>query len=262
MNGPIISITKEMILESEKYFRIKLINSLAGIRQAVLIGTKSKTGQENVAVFNSLIHLGANPPLFGFISRPDVVDRDTLENIKETKSYTLNLIDKKFVKEAHQTSARYPKDVSEFEAAGFTPEYLEASFAPFVQEAEIRVAMKLQQILPIEINNTTMIIGSIESVQIPKYRLADDGLINPENLLLSGGLDAYYSSKFLEQLPYAKLKSKCALKNVKKENRPFKICPVCNKEFHWRKKWERNWSNVIYCSEKCISNKNTINKKP
>ena len=39
-----------------------------------------------------------------------------------------------------------------------------------------------------------------------------------------------------------------------KEN---KICKVCNKPFSWRKKWERDWENVIYCSERCRRNKET-----
>ncbi|HBW99235.1 MAG TPA: DUF2256 domain-containing protein, partial [Pseudoalteromonas sp.] len=33
-------------------------------------------------------------------------------------------------------------------------------------------------------------------------------------------------------------------------------CPVCNKPFAWRKKWQRDWDNVIYCSERCKRNKN------
>ena len=102
----ILSLSLEDISKTEKLYRTKLINSLAGIRQVALIGTKSKDGQENVAIFNSLIHLGAHPPLIGFISRPDSVERDTLRNIKETESYTLNFIDKKWLKEGHQTSAR------------------------------------------------------------------------------------------------------------------------------------------------------------
>lgn len=200
----ILNINKELILESEKLFRTKLINSLAGIRQVALIGTKSKNGQENAAIFNSLIHLGAHPPLFGFISRPDSVERDTLENIKITGSYTLNYIDKKWLKEAHQTSARYPKEQSEFEATGLTPQYLDDCFAPFVQEAEIKIEMKFQEIVDIEINNTKMIIGSIERIHIPKDRVAEDGLVKPYDLLLSGGLDAYYTSEFLKKMPYAK----------------------------------------------------------
>ncbi|MEC7891630.1 MAG: DUF2256 domain-containing protein [Pseudomonadota bacterium] len=34
-----------------------------------------------------------------------------------------------------------------------------------------------------------------------------------------------------------------------------KICKVCKKPFSWRKKWERDWENVIYCSERCRRNK-------
>lgn len=36
---------------------------------------------------------------------------------------------------------------------------------------------------------------------------------------------------------------------------PSKICSVCNKNFNWRKKWEKNWDNVRYCSEKCKRSK-------
>ena len=34
-----------------------------------------------------------------------------------------------------------------------------------------------------------------------------------------------------------------------------KICKVCKKSFSWRKKWERDWGNVLYCSERCKRNK-------
>ena len=34
-----------------------------------------------------------------------------------------------------------------------------------------------------------------------------------------------------------------------------KICKVCKKPFSWRKKWERDWGNVLYCSERCKRNK-------
>ncbi len=204
MSEELLIIDEKILAESEKLFCTKLINSLAGIRSVALIGTKSKSGEENLAIFNSLIHLGANPALFGLITRPDWVERHTLENILETKSYTLNFIDKKWRKKAHQTSARYPKQISEFDAVNLTPEYFGNCFSPFVLEAEIKVEMKFEQILDIEINGTKMIIGSIQKIILPKNRVEEDGLVNFENILLSGGLDAYYDSNFLEQLPYAK----------------------------------------------------------
>lgn len=33
--------------------------------------------------------------------------------------------------------------------------------------------------------------------------------------------------------------------------RPTKICAACGRPFTWRKKWERDWERVKYCSERC-----------
>ena len=41
----------------------------------------------------------------------------------------------------------------------------------------------------------------------------------------------------------------------KKSDLPVKICPVCCREFRWRKKWEKIWDEVKYCSKKCRDNK-------
>ncbi|MCA0154200.1 DUF2256 domain-containing protein [Winogradskyella vincentii] len=41
------------------------------------------------------------------------------------------------------------------------------------------------------------------------------------------------------------------MRGVKKQHLPEKICPVCKRPFTWRKKWEKDWENVKYCSEKC-----------
>ncbi len=41
------------------------------------------------------------------------------------------------------------------------------------------------------------------------------------------------------------------MRGVKKENLPEKICLTCKRPFEWREKWEKNWNNVKYCSDKC-----------
>ncbi|MBE66318.1 MAG: hypothetical protein CMQ30_06580 [Gammaproteobacteria bacterium] len=30
-----------------------------------------------------------------------------------------------------------------------------------------------------------------------------------------------------------------------------KICKTCSRSFTWRKKWQRDWDNVYYCSKRC-----------
>ncbi|WP_127138457.1 DUF2256 domain-containing protein [Flagellimonas oceanensis] len=42
----------------------------------------------------------------------------------------------------------------------------------------------------------------------------------------------------------------------KKPHLPTKTCPVCERPFAWRKKWAKDWEQVIYCSERCRKNKN------
>ncbi|MAO16354.1 DUF2256 domain-containing protein [Muricauda ruestringensis] len=42
----------------------------------------------------------------------------------------------------------------------------------------------------------------------------------------------------------------------KKPHLPTKLCPVCKRPFAWRKKWAKDWEQVIYCSERCRKNKN------
>jgi hypothetical protein len=45
------------------------------------------------------------------------------------------------------------------------------------------------------------------------------------------------------------------MKKVKKTNLPQKICLVCQRPFSWRKKWEKSWEEVKYCSERCRNQK-------
>ncbi|MBP6496687.1 MAG: DUF2256 domain-containing protein [Psychrobacter sp.] len=47
----------------------------------------------------------------------------------------------------------------------------------------------------------------------------------------------------------------------KKVNLPQKICPVCQRPFSWRKKWEKDWEQVIYCSDKCRRGKRATKLK-
>ncbi len=199
-------LKKDDIELLDQRYRTSFINSLAGFRQAVLVGTKSQCGNTNLAIFNSLIHLGAHPALFGLISRPDIVQRDTLQNILETKVYTLNYIRSTAYQKAHQTSARYDKSISEFEEVGFKEFYHPSCYAPFVEDAVVKIAMQFEESIPIVLNGTLLIIGSIMQVEIDTSIVGKDGFValSEADILISQGLDAYFVSQPLGRLPYAK----------------------------------------------------------
>lgn len=41
------------------------------------------------------------------------------------------------------------------------------------------------------------------------------------------------------------------MREVAKSDLPEKLCAACGRPFRWRKKWERDWDAVRYCSEAC-----------
>jgi flavin reductase (DIM6/NTAB) family NADH-FMN oxidoreductase RutF len=190
----------------EQRYRTTLVNSLAGHKQVVLVGTVSGEGTSNLAIFNSVVHIGANPAYYGFICRPDTVKRDTLENILATQSYTFNYVRSEDFVKAHQTSARYAAHVSEFEAVGFTCEWKDNLTAPFVKEAVVKMALKLEDKIPIRLNNTLLIVGSIQYIEAEENIIGEDGFaaLEKASVLTCAGLDAYYEPKFLGRLSYAK----------------------------------------------------------
>jgi len=82
---------------------------------------------------------GANPPLLGLLMRPLPDERHTYRNIRRTGCFTVNHVTEGILRKAHQTSARYPEEVSEFDACGLTPEFLGIHTAPYVNEATIKI---------------------------------------------------------------------------------------------------------------------------
>ncbi len=190
----------------EQRYRAMFINSLGGFKSLCLIGTRSGAGLSNLAIFNSFVHIGANPPLFGFIVRPDSVERHTLSNIIEMGSFTLNHVRVDFYRQAHQTGARYPADVSEFEATGLTEETLPGYYPPFVQESYVKIGADFRQKIDLEINGTSLVIGEITYVSCPADCLMPDGFVDLERAgtITGAGLDSYHTTERLSRLPYPK----------------------------------------------------------
>lgn len=194
------------IEQMEKQARINLMNSLGGFKSICLIGTQDLAGQTNVAIFSSIIHIGSQPPLFGFISRPAAVERNTLSNILETGLYTLNHINESIFRQAHQTSARYDKNVSEFDATGLTIDYKNNFNAPFVAESNIQLALEFKEKIDIQSNGTVLVIGQVVGIYYPENCLLSDGFLDIEKAetITCSGLDSYHITKRLDRLSYAK----------------------------------------------------------
>lgn len=191
-----------------KIFKINLINSCSGFKSANLIGSISKEGVPNVAVFSSVIHLGSNPPTLGFILRPTTVPRNTYKNIKETGTFTINHIHEDIIEDAHHTSAKYPEEISEFDVTALEEDYKENCKAPFVKNAPVQIKMKYIEEIHVPSNDVLLIVSQIEELYIHDALLQEDGLINLSkgNVATINGLDTYAIPKFKKQLSYQRPK--------------------------------------------------------
>ncbi|MFM8916349.1 MAG: flavin oxidoreductase, partial [Bacteroidota bacterium] len=65
MNSAEQHISQEGLQQMNSRKRGLFMNSLAGYRPVILVGTVSNEGVANLAIFNSLIHFGADPALWG-----------------------------------------------------------------------------------------------------------------------------------------------------------------------------------------------------
>jgi flavin reductase (DIM6/NTAB) family NADH-FMN oxidoreductase RutF len=194
------------IMMMEKQKRVHFVNSLGGFKSVALVGTVDALGNENLSIFSSVFHIGANPPLIGLIFRPSPPERDTMNNILSTGFYTINHINEKIYRQSHQTSARYEASVSEFEVTRLTSDYKNNFLAPFVAESQIQMGIAFREKVDLNINNTTLIIGEITDVYLPTDCLLEDGFINLEkaNTITCSGLDCYHKTVQLDRLSYAK----------------------------------------------------------
>ena len=189
-----------------RFYRTNFVNSLSGFKPVSLIGTTHASGEFNLAIFSNIVHLGADPTLIGFINRPREAAPHTLTNIEQNSFYTINHISSKFLDKAHQTSAKYPKQVSEFEMVGLTPEVKVNFKAPFVKESQVQYAMELVEVVPIKHNNTFLVVGKMIHAFVEPSYVGEDGFINlvKAQSVVSMGLDGYCKATALHRFYYAK----------------------------------------------------------
>lgn len=201
-----VHISTDDLDAMEKRFRALFVNSLAGFKSANLVGTQDAEGNTNLAIVSSVVHLGADPALMAMIARPNTTRRDTLDNIRATGSYTFNHISPAMVKQAHQTSARYPKHVSEFDAVDLQWEHSEAVTAPYVVGSPLAIGMQLEEIQHLAINGTELVIGRIIEIRMQEDAIGTDGFVDIEALgsITVSSLDSYHSTRSLGRLSYAK----------------------------------------------------------
>lgn len=199
-------ITQEDLSGMDRFYRMNLINSISGFKQPFLVGTIDGRNRTNLGLFNSLVHIGAQPARLGFFIRPLTVPRHTYHNILERKYFTINLVAEEHIDACHQASADYPWGVSEFDKTGLTPVFSESHIAPYVAQSTIRLGMQLEEEQKLACNGNILIVGKVIEIYLPENSILPNGSVDIIGQKTAGviGLDTYFTSEIKKVLPYAR----------------------------------------------------------
>lgn len=201
-----LEFTKNQIQDMNKIKRLNLINSCTGYKSANLIVTKSKSGLSNLAVFSSVTHIGSNPPMISFITRPLSVKRDTYNNLKEFPFFTINHVTESIIQDAHHTSASYDETISEFDKTNLIEEFKDNCEVGFVKNSPIQLYCKFINEYHIQENDTVLIIASIENLFFDKKLLHNDYWLQLDRakVVTINGLDGYALPLLIDRFEYAR----------------------------------------------------------
>lgn len=188
--------------------RLNLINSCTGYKSANLIATISNEGRTNVAVFSSVTHLGSDPALISFTLRPTTVPRHTYKNIKEYGYFSVNHITVEQIADAHQTSAAYPEEISEFDQTKLEPIYHNDCPVPFVKGSPVKLLCKYMNEYLIQENGCLLVVASIEAIFYEEQLLTSDHWLQLDKgkVVAINGLDGYALPELLERFAFARPK--------------------------------------------------------
>lgn len=187
--------------------RARLVNSLSGFKSATLVGTADAAGIHNLSVVSSVVHLGSSPAQMGMVLRPPGADAHTYKNLMASGQCTFNHIGVEWMVRAHQCSARYAADVSEFDAVGLTPCGVKDDWkAPAVLESNVRMGLTLAKDMELP-NACRFMVLDVQWVEVKEGAIAQDGHVDLGRARTTAisGLDGYHDTTHLGRLSYAKV---------------------------------------------------------
>ena len=178
-------------------------------RPIAFASTVDAEGNPNLSPFSFFNAFGANPPILIFSPArrgKDNTTKHTFDNVKEVPEVVINMVNFEMVEQMSLSSADFPKEVNEFEKAGFTPIPSE-SIRPFrVKESPVQFECSVQQVIETgaEGGAGNLVICHVNKIHINEDVLNSDGGLNSELLDLvgrMGGNDYIRSSKAIFTIP-------------------------------------------------------------
>jgi flavin reductase (DIM6/NTAB) family NADH-FMN oxidoreductase RutF len=140
-------------------------------RPIAWVSTMDSSGQHNLAPFSFFSAVCSNPPSLLFcpgIRGTDGSTKDTLNNVRTTGEFVVNIVSEPLAEAMNLTAGEYPSEVDEFELARLTPAPSVKVRAPRVAESLIQYECILTQIVEVgdQTGGGSVVIGRIVYVHV------------------------------------------------------------------------------------------------
>jgi flavin reductase (DIM6/NTAB) family NADH-FMN oxidoreductase RutF len=159
-------------------------------RPIAFVSTESLAGIRNLAPFSFFTAASANPPVICFapmVRASDGQQKDTLNNIRETGEFVVNIVSEDFAEKMNVCSAEFPPEVDEWERSGLTPVASECVKPARVAESRFHMECKLVDIVSV---SKQPLGGSLVLGEVLRFHVADelfqDYRIDPDRLQAIG----------------------------------------------------------------------------
>ena len=161
----------------------KLTTSLIAPRPIGWIGTRSTEGTSNLAPYSFFNVVASYPPTF-VVAPSTVARRDTLDNLAETRVFTVNVVSESTVQAMNASAGSFPADVSEFDACGLTEVDASTIDAPMVGEAIANFECTVTHL--VELGSGMLVVGEASKIHVVDRVVEDNFRIDQNQLHLIG----------------------------------------------------------------------------
>jgi flavin reductase (DIM6/NTAB) family NADH-FMN oxidoreductase RutF len=151
-------------------------------RPVCFASTIDKVGNINLSPFSFFNLFSSNPPIVIFSPSRRVRDnttKHTLENVLEVPEVVINIVTYEMVHQVSLASCEYPKEMNEFEKAGFTPEPSTLVKPPMVKESKVKMECKVLEVKPL---GTEGGAGNLVICEVMRMHI-DDSLLDENKKL-------------------------------------------------------------------------------
>jgi flavin reductase (DIM6/NTAB) family NADH-FMN oxidoreductase RutF len=147
-------------------------------RPIAFVSSVDAKGIFNLAPFSYFTICSSNPPFAVFcpVHRgPDQPSKDTLQNVRETRDFVVNIVSEDLLAQMNLTAADYPPEMDEFAISGLTPVASERVKAPRVEESPVQMECMLKDVITLsdKPGGGSLVIGEIVLIHLAKSVLAD-----------------------------------------------------------------------------------------